>query len=84
MQILKKNKVEFVSAEFGVYLMCSPSACDSNNVRWCPHLLLGSLFKTASSPQSVGIFFRHGCICAGPHYSALLAFYQQKVQGRVI
>ena len=81
MQILKKNKVEFVSAEFGVYLMSSPSGSDSSSVRWCPHLALGSLFKTASTPQSAAVFFRHGCIWAGPHYSALLAFYQQKVRG---
>ena len=80
MQTLKKNKVEFISAEFGICLLSSPSGYNSGNVRLCPHLALGSLFEVISDPQSVAVSFRLGCIWAGPYYSALLAFYQLKSQ----
>ena len=46
------------------------------NVRWCPSLALGSLFKTISDPQSVTA----ASDLSGPHFSALPAFHQPTVQ----
>ena len=58
MQMLKKNKVEFISEKSSVCLLSSGSV--SGNVRWCPSVALGSLFKATSAPQSVAVSFRLG------------------------
>ena len=81
----RKNYVNIIKECGGIHLsrvccLSSSSGTDSGNVRWCSCLALGSLFKAASGPQSVAISFRLGCILAGPHYCALLAFYQPKAQ----
>ena len=38
----------------------SLSGSSPGNVRWCPRLALGTLFKSTSNPQSVALFFRCG------------------------
>ena len=48
MQIKKKNKMKFVSAEFSAYLLASPSGYVSGKVKCCLHLALGSLFEATS------------------------------------
>ena len=77
MQIMKKNKVEFISAEFTVFLLSSPSRSISGKVRWYPSLALGTHFKTTRDhnlwPSPSGL--------AGPCCSARLAFYQHNTQG---
>ena len=80
-QILKSHEVEFISAEFGVSLLSSPSGSKFGNVRWCPPLALDSLLKSTSSLQSVAVSSRFGCVWAGPSYSVQLVFYQHKTQG---
>lgn len=60
MQIMKKNKVEFDSAEFSVCLLSSPSGSISGNVRWCPSVALGRMFEAISNPQSVTVLFSFG------------------------
>ena len=37
--------------------LSSLSGSTPGNVRWCPSLALGSLFETASDPQSVAVSF---------------------------
>ena len=60
MRIVKKNEVEFISAEFSICLLSYPSGSISGNIRWCPSPPLGSLFETTSNPQSVAISFKLG------------------------
>ena len=38
----------------------SLSGSSPGNVRWCPRLALGTLFKSTSNPQYVVVFFRFG------------------------
>ena len=40
--------------------LSSLSGSAPGNVRWCPSLALGSLFKTTNNPQSVAVTFRFG------------------------
>ena len=54
-QTVKKNEVEFVLAESGAWLQASPSESDSGNVRYHPHVTLGSLFEDTCNPQSVAV-----------------------------
>ena len=58
-QIMKKTKVEFISAE--LYLPpSSTSESAPGNVRWCCSLALGSLFKVASDAWSMAVSLRPG------------------------
>ena len=77
MQIMKKNEVEFIPAESSVCLLFYPSGSVSDNVRWCPRLALGSMFKATSNPQSVAVSFRFGCV----HCSGLLVFINTRFKG---
>ena len=56
-QIMKKNDVEFISAQSGICLLSSTSGSVCGNIRWCPNLALGSLFKATNYPQSVAFSF---------------------------
>ena len=58
---MKKNKVEFVSAESSVCLpLSSSSGSAPGNVSWCPSLALGSLFMATSKLLSVAVSFTLG------------------------
>ena len=60
MQIIKKNEVEFISAESSVCLVFSSYGSISGNVNWCPSPACGSLFRATSNLQSVVVSFRLG------------------------
>ena len=49
-QIMKKSMVEFIS-------LFSLSGSAPGNIRWCPSLALGSLFKATSNAQFVAVSF---------------------------
>ena len=59
-QIMRKNKVEFITAKSGVCLLSSPSGSVSGNVRRCLGLALGSLFNATRDPQSAAVCFKFG------------------------
>ena len=57
---MKKNEVEFISAEMSIQLLSPASGSISDSVRWCPSLVLCILFEATSDPQSGAVFFRLG------------------------
>ena len=72
---MKKNDVEFVSAESSAWRQASPSGSDSGNVRCHPHLALGSLFEGTRDPQYVAVSFRLDCVQDSPRCSTLAASF---------
>ena len=82
---LKKNKVEFISAEFIACCWVLPldktlmlSAAGAGQCQILSIQALGSLFKVTSDPQFVAVSFWVGCFQDGPYCSVSPAFYQYR------
>lgn len=86
-QIMKKNEMEFVSADFDVCLLDMILVFSEAGINQCQILsllytgiTLGCLFKATTNPQFVAVSFKSGHIWDGLHHSVLLVFYQHKSQ----